>query len=233
VVAERRVGERDQSLGRVRRIVTPGSARSGGALIAVRLGLALAVLSVLVGALPAVGDVIAPPPTASAYAYDSAAAVAHGAAESTPLAAVATAAVSGGSRAVRENSADFRGFGVAAETADAAATSVGKEVTTYYPTNRGFFGASTKQTLATGTRIDRYGGEGGFFASPEGTPAAMRALRPGTDLTNLHAYEVVSPLEVDAGTVAPWFGQLGLGTQYELPASVADLLDSGLLKAVE
>jgi hypothetical protein len=123
--------------------------------------------------------------------------------------------------------------GVAAETADAAATSVGKEVTTYYPTNRGFFGASTKQTLATGTRIDRYGGEGGFFASPEGTPAAMRALRPGTDLTNLHAYEVVSPLEVDAGTVAPWFGQLGLGTQYELPASVADLLDSGLLKAVE
>jgi Na+-transporting methylmalonyl-CoA/oxaloacetate decarboxylase gamma subunit len=117
VVAERRVGERDQSLGRVRRIVTPGSARSGGALIAVRLGLALAVLSVLVGALPAVGDVIAPPPTASAYAYDSAAAVAHGAAESTPLAAVATAAVSGGSRAVRENSADFRGFGVAAEGA--------------------------------------------------------------------------------------------------------------------
>jgi hypothetical protein len=120
----------------------------------------------------------------------------------------------------------------AAEVGGDAATTAGRDVTTYYPPNRGFLGASARQTLEAGTRIDRYGGEGGFFASPEGTPAAMRALRPGTDLTNLNTYEVVLPFEVDAGTAAPWFGQLGLGTQYELPSSVADLLDSGLLKAV-
>jgi hypothetical protein len=60
----------------------------------------------------------------------------------------------------------------------------------------------------------------------------MRALPPGAQSAPLNTYEVVSPLESDAGTVAPWFGQLGLGTQYDLPSSIAELIEGGFLKAV-
>jgi hypothetical protein len=122
--------------------------------------------------------------------------------------------------------------GVAAKGADAAATTAGKELTTYYPPNRGFLGHPSKQTLEAGTRIDRYGREGGTFVSPEGSPLEMRALPPGAGDRPYNVYEVVNPVKVDAGTVAPWFGQLGLGTQYELPASVAELIEQGVLKAV-
>ena len=94
-------------------------------------------------------------------------------------------------------------FVTAAEAGDAAATTAGKEFTTYYPPNRGFLGASSKQTLEAGTRIDRYGGEGGHFASPAGTPMEMRALSPGARSGALNTYEVVTPFETDAGTVAP------------------------------
>jgi hypothetical protein len=51
----------------------------------------------------------------------------------------------------------------------------------------------------------------------------MRALPPGATDRPYNVYEVVNPFEVRSGTVAPWFGQLGLGTQYELPDSVANL----------
>jgi len=32
---------------------------------------------------------------------------------------------------------------------------------------------------------------------------------------------------------SPWFGQLGLGTQYELPDSVGNLIQNGYLKLAE
>ena len=34
-------------------------------------------------------------------------------------------------------------------------------------------------------------------------------------------------------TSSPWFGQLGLGTQYELPDSVGNLIENGYLKLAE
>jgi hypothetical protein len=77
----------------------------------------------------------------------------------------------------------------AAEDAGAAA---GKEITTYYPPNRGFFDEPTSQVLETGTRIDRYGREGGTFVSPEGTPEPMRALPPGATTRPYNIYEVVN-----------------------------------------
>jgi len=114
-----------------------------------------------------------------------------------------------------------------------AGTAAGREITTYYPPNRGFFDEPTSQVLRTGTRIDRYGGEGGTFVSPEGTPEPMRALPPGATTRPCNVYEVVNPIEVRAGTVSPWFGQLGLGTQYELPDSVGNLIQNGYLKLAE
>jgi hypothetical protein len=122
---------------------------------------------------------------------------------------------------------------ITAHAAEDAGTAAGKEITTYYPPDRGFFDEPTSQVLDTGTRIDRYGGEGGTFVSPEGTPEPMRALPPGATTRPYNIYEVVNPIEVRAGTVAPWFGQLGLGTQYELPDSVGNLIENGYLKLAE
>jgi hypothetical protein len=101
-----------------------------------------------------------------------------------------------------------------------------------YPPNRGFLGEPVTETLRPGTRIDRFGGERGTFASPEGTPFAERALRPDASSAPYGVYELRQPLDVQAGTTAPWFGSGGGGIQYELPTSVGDLIEAGILKRV-
>lgn len=98
-----------------------------------------------------------------------------------------------------------------------------------YPPNRGFTSAPEKQILTPGTVVDRYGPEGGTFVSPQGTPASMRSMPPGGDRRPLNAYEVVKPMEVDAGRALPWYGQRGFGMQYELPMSVQDAIKSGCM----
>jgi len=110
--------------------------------------------------------------------------------------------------------------------------SAAKEVASYYPPNRGFLGQSEKTVLQPGTKVDRYGFDGGTFVAPQGTPAPMRALPPGSTQKPYNAFEVTKPITVDGGTTAPAFGQIGLGTQYELPGSVSSLLKSGVLKRV-
>ncbi len=75
----------------------------------------------------------------------------------------------------------------------------------------------------------------GRFVSPEGVPIEDRALAPGTDLADYHAYEVVDRLTVEVGAVRPWFGQPGWGiggVQYRLPCSVGQLCDAGVLRRV-
>ncbi len=42
--------------------------------------------------------------------------------------------------------------------------------------NSGFAGEIQQVKLKPGTRIDRYGGEGGSYISPKGTPFEERAL---------------------------------------------------------
>ena len=87
--------------------------------------------------------------------------------------------------------------------------------------------------LQVGTRIDRYGYDSGTFTSPEGTPYEMRALAPGTDSKPYSVVEVVKPLEVKAGEIAPWFDEPGGGIQYLLPESIEDLLEAGIIRRVE
>jgi hypothetical protein len=81
-----------------------------------------------------------------------------------------------------------------------------------------------------GDLIDRYGFEGGNAVSPIGTSFGARSLPPeylGTRPYN--AYQVLKPIEVDTGVVAPYFGQPGLGIQHDLPVSVEILLRRGFL----
>ncbi|MDR5826829.1 TNT domain-containing protein [Caballeronia sp. LP006] len=86
-------------------------------------------------------------------------------------------------------------------------------------------------TLQPGSKVDRYGYEGGSYVPPAGTPYGARALPPGSNEKPYNVYEVTKPIEnVAEGRIAPWFGELGLGTQYKLPKSVGDLVESGHLK---
>ena len=101
-----------------------------------------------------------------------------------------------------------------------------------WPPNRGFAGEPGAASLIPGTRVDRYGAEGGTFVAPVGTPFGARSLPESALNKPFNTYEVLKPIEVQAGPAAPWFGQRGGGMQYELPSSVKDLIGSGHLAPV-
>ncbi|KAE9578034.1 hypothetical protein CGCF415_v000840 [Colletotrichum fructicola] len=95
-------------------------------------------------------------------------------------------------------------------------------------------------TLLPGVYIDRFGGEGGDYTSPAGTPYAMRSLPPWNLNTRspndppygYHVYRVAAPIVVQAGPISPHFGQPGLGLQFFMPANVSVLADQGNLTRV-
>jgi len=99
-----------------------------------------------------------------------------------------------------------------------------------FPPNRGFEFDSIETTLKPGASIDRYGSRHGTFASPEGTPFGQRSLPEASRSKSYEAYEVLKPIPgVNMGPARPWFGQPGLGVQYELPKSVEQLIEDGFL----
>ncbi|MDH6575435.1 TNT domain-containing protein [Kitasatospora sp. MAP5-34] len=105
-----------------------------------------------------------------------------------------------------------------------------------------------QQTLRPGERIDRFGSEYGSFLAPEGLPYAMRSIPPQSldsnpaASCNYHDYQVLKPFTVDAGPIAPWFGQPGYGWQYQLDSTLVPggptrlnvmwLIDNGYLSRV-
>ena len=60
----------------------------------------------------------------------------------------------------------------------------------------------------------------------------MRALPPGVADSPLRTFEVLKPFPVQAGTVAPAYDHLGLGTQYVTPVPLGVLLERGILGEV-
>jgi len=105
-------------------------------------------------------------------------------------------------------------------------------IQTYWPPNRGFSGTPKVETLQPGIQIDRYGGPAGNFTSPEGTPFWARALPPESLKKPYLKYEVLKPVNVNSGKAAPWFGQPGMGTQYEFSKSIQQLVDDEVLRGV-
>jgi len=98
----------------------------------------------------------------------------------------------------------------------------------FYPANSGFLGTSQRTFLMPGQLISRYGSTTGRYFSPLGTPLSMRALPPGFK-SIFNTYKVVKPFEVEFGTISPWFGQPGLGTQFLSPVSTSTLLRRGII----
>ena len=74
-------------------------------------------------------------------------------------------------------------------------------------------------------KVDR-----GRFASPPGTPLEARAIPGGAANRVLKRYQVVKPVKVRAGRAAPWDGQPGLGYQWELPDTINNLEESGIIE---
>ncbi|KAK7429153.1 hypothetical protein QQZ08_004368 [Neonectria magnoliae] len=95
--------------------------------------------------------------------------------------------------------------------------------------------------LQTGTFVDRFGSEYGSFVSAAAAPYSQRALPPSNLDTNpsspdfpysYHVYQVIKPLDVVGGPIAPWFGQPGLGAQFYTGevGNIMALIEKGFLK---
>jgi Tuberculosis necrotizing toxin len=67
---------------------------------------------------------------------------------------------------------------------------------------------------------------------PSSTKMSGNTLPPGAEDGAYSVFRVVEPLTVQAGQVAPAFGSFGGGTQYLLPKSVKELLESGVIERV-
>ncbi len=105
-----------------------------------------------------------------------------------------------------------------------------------WPKNLGFAEDPVKTTLPVGTRLDRYGKPDGSFLAPKGTPYEQRALAPGARAEKYYEYEVIKPLPVIQGKIAPAFEQPGGGIQIlpnlEERVDVQWLIDNDYLKKV-
>ncbi|KAF9282911.1 hypothetical protein BGZ88_010788 [Linnemannia elongata] len=117
-----------------------------------------------------------------------------------------------------------------------------------YPDNNGFVISTSNvpikgnATLQAGTFVDRFGSEYGSFISPAEAPYPQRAIPPSNLNTskdqplypfNYHVYKVVKPFVVEAGPIAPYFGQPGAGTQYHTFSNIMTLIKDGYLERVD
>lgn len=101
-------------------------------------------------------------------------------------------------------------------------------LTEFWPKNGGALGNWETEYLMPGMEIDRFGSGFGKYFSPKGTPMNMRALPPG-NLGDYNAFRVVKPFEVQSSTIAPAFGQTGLGKQFLSPVNMNTLLKRGII----
>ncbi|KAM5344550.1 hypothetical protein ACJ41O_013085 [Fusarium nematophilum] len=95
--------------------------------------------------------------------------------------------------------------------------------------------------LEPGTLVDRFGSEYGSYVSAAAAPYSQRALPPSNLDTNpnapefpnnYHVYEVLKPLPVVGGPIAPWFEQPGLGAQFFTGGigNIMTLIEQGYLE---
>ena len=102
-------------------------------------------------------------------------------------------------------------------------------VQTYYPPNDGFMGPTSKVLLQPGTMIQRTGDFAGRFTALAGNPPQMLSL-PYDKIGQATTYfQITQPVNALSGTAAPWFGQIGGGTQYLLDSPIIDLINNGNL----
>ena len=110
--------------------------------------------------------------------------------------------------------------------------------TWYPPDNGAVMGTQQQVTLPVGTKLDRYGGtsDKSTFLAPADTPMGNRALPPDTNFSQYDQFVVVKPLPVEQSNVMPWFGQPGMGKQFDTAGGVGlpinKLIEQGYLRKV-
>ena len=110
----------------------------------------------------------------------------------------------------------------------------------HWPKNNGFWGTSIEGEIEVNFLLDRYGGryvdgkfqDFGGFTAPAGTNFTSRALPTSPNKLPLSTYEVIKPFNVKAGHAQPWFGEKGLGTQFQ-HQPIQDLIDGGYIKLID
>ncbi len=112
-------------------------------------------------------------------------------------------------------------------------TSSSTALVEYYQKNNGAIPGTEKNIhLMEGDIIDRFGMDSGKYFSPAGTPLEMRALPYNADISKYTRYVVLKPFEVEASTIAPAFGKIGLGTQYRCAVNAKTLVRKGIIKPI-
>nr|WP_256596909.1 MULTISPECIES: hemagglutinin repeat-containing protein [unclassified Pseudomonas] len=109
-----------------------------------------------------------------------------------------------------------------------------QEILGIWPPNGGGYSPVPNTTLDVGMLFDRYGYPGGKYLSPLGASFGERALPSSYEISKPYfQYEVIQSLPgVTKAKVLPWFGQPGMGTQFQLPNSVQWYIDNGYLKGL-
>ena len=99
---------------------------------------------------------------------------------------------------------------------------------------QGFLSPESREpaVLNPGDTFDRFGPGFGQFGSPVGTDFASRGLPPHSLDAGYHRYEVVRPIPIWEGPIAPAMAQPGGGVQYYFPQAIVDLLNAGYLREV-
>ena len=87
-------------------------------------------------------------------------------------------------------------------------------------------GEFQKVVLQPGEKLDRFGHDYGYYFGEIGESKEMRSMSPNSDFENYHQYEVLSELPVLKGKIAPWFEQIGGGTQSRLDPSFVELINA-------
>ena len=86
---------------------------------------------------------------------------------------------------------------------------------TNYPEGSGVKkGSEFEKTLEPGERITREGNLDGTYVAPEGTRHSEIATPEEEGKTPQTTWEIVKPIEVEGGEIAPGFGEKGGGEQY-------------------
>jgi hypothetical protein len=102
----------------------------------------------------------------------------------------------------------------------------------YYPPNNGFAGEAQEVTLQPGTMVQRTGNLGGKYIAPAGTPGPKLSLPYGQQGQPTTFLQVQKPIVVLAGPVAPWFGQIGGGVQYQLSLPLIHYINADAMRII-
>jgi hypothetical protein len=108
-----------------------------------------------------------------------------------------------------------------------------QSLTPYWPSNGGALGEWSIVMAKKGEVLDRYGSIYGSYASPVGTPFNMRSLSSSISTADYFKFEVLKPFPMKTSIIAPAFGEVGLGIQYQTPISINFLKDFGYIKILD